>query len=127
MTLSNIPFLLLTEPRVLCPVPRYLLLETIAHGEQHRLRVVEVSPLLAVIFECPRLDDRIHRAGLLAEAAEDAFRQIDVIARGAPGAVGTLVRFNMDGERRAHRLAELACDTALFAVRIAAQRVQPPE
>src|SRR5438552_1175378 len=46
-------------------------------------------------------------------------------ARGAPGAVFPLIGFDVDRERRAHRLAQLAGDAALLAVRIAAQRVQP--
>src|SRR5687767_4752821 len=80
-----------------------------------------------MVLEHARLDDRVHRAGLLAEAAEDALHQIDVVARGAARAVGALLRLDVDGERRAHGLAQLARDAALLAVRIAAQRVQAAE
>src|SRR5581483_5229530 len=117
----------LAEAGVDFPVPGYLLLIAVADGQQHRLGVVEVAALLAVVLEDARLDDRIDRAGLLAEAAEDALRQVDVIARRAARAVGPLVRFDVDGERRAHRLAELAGDAALFAVGIAPERMQPAE
>src|SRR6185503_5068090 len=73
------------------------------------------------------LDDGIHRAALLAEAAVDALHQVDVVARRAARAVVALVALDGDGERGAHRLAQLAGDAALLAVRIAAQRVQPAE
>src|SRR5204863_5434271 len=53
--------------------------------------------------------------------------QVDVVAGGAPRAVVALLRLDVDGERRANRLAQLARDAALLAVRIAAQRMQPAE
>src|SRR5205085_3088862 len=102
------------------PVAGDLLLVAVADGEEHRLGVVQISPLLAVVLDDARLDDGVHRAGLLAEAAEDAFREVDVVARGAPRTVGALVALDVDGERRAHRFAELAGDAAFLAVRIAA-------
>src|SRR5207248_6714790 len=104
-----------------------LLLVAVADGEQHRLGVVKIAALLAVVLEDARLDDRIDRAGLLAEAAEDALGEVDVVARGAARAVLALLRLDVDGERRADRLAQLARDAALLAVRIAAQRVQAAE
>src|SRR5205814_5502915 len=106
------------------PVPGYLFLVAVADREQHRLGVVQVAARLAVIFEGTGLDDRVDRARLLAEAAEDALGEVDVVARRAPRAIGALLAFDMDGERRAHRLAQLARDAALLAVRIAAQRMQ---
>ena len=66
-------------------------------------------------------------AGLLAEAAEDALEQVDVVARGAAGAVRALFRIDGDRKRRAHRLAQLAGDAALLTVRVATQRVQATE
>src|SRR5437879_7975010 len=51
-----------------------LLLVAVAHREQHFLGVIEVSALLAVVLEDARLDDRIHRAGLLAQSAEEIGR-----------------------------------------------------
>src|SRR5687767_9156816 len=74
-----------------------------------------------------RLDDGIHRAGFLAEAAVDALEQVDVVARGAARAVVGDVGLDGDGQRRAYRLAQLAGDAAFFAVRITAQRVQATE
>jgi hypothetical protein len=67
----------------------------------------------------------IDRARLFAEAAEDAFHEVDVVARRAARAVGALLGFDVDRERRADRLAQLARDAALLAVRVATQRVQP--
>src|SRR3546814_1930987 len=62
------------------------------------------------------LDDGVHRAGFLAIAAIDALRHVDVVARGAPAAVGA--RLGLDGDRlgRADRLAQLAGDAALLAI-----------
>src|SRR5512145_719337 len=117
----------LAVPGVLSPVAGYLLLVALAHRQQHGLGVIEVPPLLAVVLEDARLDDRVDRARLLAEAAENAFRKIDVVARGAARAVGPLLRLDVDRERGAHRLAQLARDAALLAVRVAAQRVQSAE
>src|SRR4029077_8700271 len=111
----------LAESGVGRPVAGDLLLVAIAHREQHGLGVVEIPPLLAVVLEDPRLDDGVDRAGFLAEAAEDALHEVDVVARGAAGAVVPLFRLDMDGERGAHRLAQLARDAALFPVRVAAQ------
>src|SRR5712692_10579314 len=104
-----------------------LLLVAVAHREQHFLGVVEVAALLAVVLEDARLDDRVHRAGLLAQAAEDALGEVDVVARGAARAVGALLGLDRDRERGAHGLAQLAGDAALLAVRVAAQRMQSPE
>src|SRR6187200_938487 len=59
----------------------------VADGEQHVLGEVEVAALLAVVLQDVRLDDRVDRAALLAEAAEDALGEVDVVARRPPGAV----------------------------------------
>src|SRR6185369_14124525 len=48
--------------RVLSPVSGDLRLVAVADRQQHFLRVVEIAALLAVVFENPRLDDRIDRA-----------------------------------------------------------------
>src|SRR5438309_1949533 len=104
-----------------------LLLVAVAYGEQHFLGVVEVAALLAVVLEDARLDDRVHRAGLLAQAAEDALGEVDVVARGAARAVGALLGLDRDRKRGAHGLAQLARDAAFLAVRVAAQGVQPAE
>ena len=85
------------------------------------------AALVEVVFVDMGLDDRVHRAGFLAEPAEDALEQVDVVARGAAGAVGALLGIDGDRQRRAHRLAQLAGDAALLAVRIAAQRMHAAE
>src|SRR5690242_4790612 len=104
-----------------------LRLETIAQRQQLRLGDDVFAAVLEVVFVAVRLDDRIDRAAFLAEAAIDALEQVDVVARGAAAAV--LARLGVDGDRqrRAHRLAKLAGDAALFPVGVAAQRVQAAE
>jgi hypothetical protein len=99
----------------------------VAHGQQHLLGVVEVAAGFAVVLEDAGLDDRIDRAGLFAEAAEDALGQVDVVARGAALPSARSLGFDGDRHRRADGLAQLAGDAALFAVRIAAQRMQAAE
>src|SRR6478609_3093126 len=99
----------------------------VADREQHVLREVEVAALLAVVLEDVGLDDRVNRAALLAEAAEDALRQVDVVARRPARAVVADVALDRDRQRRADRLAQLAGDAALLAVLVAAQRVQAAE
>src|SRR5260221_3294881 len=93
-------------------------------------RSLVVKQLLARLggeLEVRALDDRIDRAGFLAEAAIDAFRHVDVVARGAPAAIGARLGLDGDGERWADRLAQLAGDAALLAVGIAAQRMLAAE
>src|SRR6185369_14316937 len=99
----------------------------VADGQQHVLGEVQVAALFAVVLQDRGLDDRIDRAAFLAEAAEDAFRQVDVVAGGAARPVGPLVRFDRDRHCRTDGLAQLACDAALLAVFVPAQRVQAAE
>src|SRR5690606_33812868 len=56
-----------------------------------------------------------------------ALEEVDVVPGRAARAVGTDARLDRDRRRRADRLAELASDAALLAVRIAPERVQPAE
>src|SRR5262249_44165647 len=101
-----------------------LALPAIAIGEQARLVVVELLARLGGELEIRPLDDGVHRAGLLAEPAGDAFHHVDVVARGAPGAVvAPRTGLDRDRLRRADRLAKLAGNAALLAVGIAAQGV----
>src|SRR5215207_5697653 len=74
------------------------------------------------------LDDGVDRTGFLAEAAIDALHHVDVVAGGAAGAV-VPARPGLDGDRlrRADRLAELAGDAALLAVRVASKGVLASE
>src|SRR5690606_40306268 len=65
-----------------------------------------LAALLEVVLHHVRLHDRIHRAAFLAEAAVDALEQVDVVARGAAGAVLAPRGGDGDGQRRAHRSEE---------------------
>src|SRR5436190_11637206 len=119
------PFL--SVRRVRRAVPGDLFFVAVAYREQHRLGVVQVAAILAVVLDDPRLDDRVDRAGFLAEAAENALDEVDVVARRAPRSILALLRLDVDGKGRADRLAQLARNAALLAVRVAAQRMQPAE
>ena len=92
------------------------------------LVVVEFLAGLGRELEIRPLDDRVDRAGFLAEAAIDALHHVDVVAHRAARAV-VAARAGFDGDRlgRADRLAQLAGDAALLAVRIAAQRMLAAE
>jgi len=54
-----------------------LLLVALPDGEQHLLGVVKVAARLAVVLQDSRLDDRVHRAGFLAEPAINASEHAD--------------------------------------------------
>src|SRR5436190_24267070 len=101
-----------------------LALPAIAVREQALLVVVKLLARLGRELEVRPLHDGIDRAGLLAQPAVDAFDHVDVVARRAPRAV-VAARAGLDRDRLrgTDRLAELACDAALLAVRITAQRV----
>src|SRR5499427_8544981 len=102
-------------------------LVALADREQLVLAHDVLTALFHVVLVNAREHDGIDRAGFLAEAAVDALEEIDVVACGAPRAIGRYVRIDGDAHRRAHRLAQLAGDAALLAVRIAAQCMQPAE
>src|SRR3954447_11797439 len=55
-------------------------------------------------LEIRPLDDRIDRASLLAVAAINAFRHIDIVARRTSAAVLARLGFDCDRQRRADRL-----------------------
>src|SRR5688572_32917139 len=93
--------------------------EAVADRQQLRLGHDVLAALVEVIFVDMRFHDRIDRARLLAEAAVDALEQVDVVARGATGAVSALLRVDRDRERRTHRFAQLAGDAAFLSVRVA--------
>src|SRR6185295_6219506 len=97
------------------------------HCKQLVLAHDVLAAVLHVVLVDARQHDGVHRAGFLAEAAVDAFEEVDVVTRGAARAVLRNVRVDGDAHRRAYRLAQLAGDAAFFAVRITAQRVQPAE
>src|ERR1700694_277632 len=83
-----------------------LALPAVAVRKQALLVVVKFLARLGGKLEVRPLDDGVHRARLLAEAAVDALDHVDVVARGAPRAV-VAPRSRLDGDRlrRANRLA----------------------
>src|SRR5215213_12291 len=110
--------------RVERDIPHQLALPPVAVVEKLFLVVEQFLARLAREFEIWALDDRIHRARLLAKSAVDAFHHVDVIARRAARAVvaaGTC--FDSDRLCRTDGLAELAGDAALFPIGVAPQRV----
>ncbi|EOC20741.1 hypothetical protein NM3147_0264 [Neisseria meningitidis NM3147] len=88
---------------------------------------MQVAFFLAVVFKNMRFHNRIGRAGLFAETAEDALGQVDIVTLGAAGAVFAFFRFNVNRHCRTNCLAQFTRDTALFAVRIPPLRVQATE
>ena len=96
----------------------------VADGQQDGLGHVQIAFFLAVVFENMRFHNRIGGAGFFAEAAENALGQVDVVARGAAGAVFALFGFDVNRHGGADGLAQFAGDAAFFAVRIAALGVQ---
>src|SRR5262245_2519875 len=114
--------------RIQCYVARDLPLPPVPVREQLFLVVIKFLSRFRRKFEIRPFHDRIHRTGFLAEAAIDALHHVYVVADGAARPV-IAARAGFDGDRlrRADRLAELAGDAALFAVRIPAQRVFAPE
>src|ERR1700693_5939982 len=105
-----------------------LALPAVAIGEQALLVVVEFLAGFGGELEIRSLDNGIDRAGFLAQAAIDALHHVDVVTRGAPGAV-IAPRPRFDGDRlgRADRLAQLAGDAALLAIGVAPQGVLAAE
>src|SRR3954454_21827311 len=73
--------------RVERDVLRDLAFPAVAVREQALLVVVKLLARLGRELEIRSLDDGIDRAGFLAQSAIDALHHVDVIARGAPGAV----------------------------------------
>jgi len=113
------------EGRILCAGGGNLLLEAVADRQQLLFVDHVLATRLEVVLVDVGLHDRVDRAGFLAEPAEYALEQIDIVARGATAAIGTLLGIDGDRQRRANRLAQLAGDAALLAIGIAAQGVQP--
>src|SRR5262249_31585556 len=105
-----------------------LALPAVAIGEQPGLVIVEFLACLGRELEIRTLDDGVHGAGLLTQAAIDALHHIGVVTPRAGGAViAAGPRLDRDRLRRTDRLAELAGDAALLAIGIAAQRMLPAE
>src|SRR4051794_40272285 len=114
--------------RVKIDVAGDLALPAVAVRQQFVLVVIELLAGLRRKLEIRPLDDGVDRTGLLAEAAIDALDHVDVVADRPAGAV-VAPRAGLDGDRlgRADRLAQLAGDAALLAVRIAPQRMLAAE
>src|SRR5690606_34560661 len=98
-------------------------LPAVAVVQQARLVIEQFFAGLGGELAVRSLDDGVHRAGLLAQTAVDAFDHDDVVARRAAAAVSARFGLDGDGLGGADGLAQLAGDAAFFAVRIAAQRV----
>jgi hypothetical protein len=97
-------------------------LPTIAVRQKSLFVVVKLLARFSGVFEVRTLDDGVDRTGFLAQPAIDAFDHIDIVASGtARAVVAARAGLDRDSLRRADRLAELASDTALLAVGIAAQ------
>src|SRR6185312_4978793 len=77
---------------------------SVAVREQLFLVVEQLLAGLGGELEVRPLDDGIDRAGLLAEAAIDALRHVDVVAGRAAAAVGARLGLDGDGEGWADRL-----------------------
>ena len=87
-------------------VPSDRALPAVAVREQALLVVVELLGCLGRELDVRSQDDSVNGAGLLAEAAVDAFHHIDVEAGGPPRAViATRPRLDGDGLCRADCLA----------------------
>ena len=97
-------------------------LPAVAVREEAFLVVVELLGCLSRELEIRSQDDGVNRAGLLTEAAVDAFHHIDVEA-GGPACAVVAPGPSLDGDRlcRADCLAQLAGYAALLPVRIAPQ------
>src|SRR3984893_7539413 len=110
--------------RIKRDVLRNFALPAIAVGEQPLLVEQKLFARLGRELKVRSFDDDVHGAGFLAKAAVDALDHIDVVTGGAPRAVVTArPSFDGDGLRRTYRLAQLAGDATLLAVRISPQYV----
>ena len=124
---TSLPNLISPIQRLVPQVGGDLRLPPVPVVQQLLLVVQQLLPRLGTELKVGTLDDRIHRARLLAKATVDAFRHVDVVPCGATGAVFSLLGLDGDCLRRADGLAELAGDASLFACRVAAQGVFPSE
>ena len=79
------------------------------------------------VFEVGALDDGVDRAGLLAEATEDALGHVDVVLGRTARAIRSRLTLNLDGEGRTGSFAKLASDASLLTRGIPAERVLASE
>jgi hypothetical protein len=96
-------------------------LPLISIHKQLLLVIQQLLPCLSRVLGIWSLHDGIHRTALLAEAAIDAFRHIDIVARCAAATVRAFLCFNCDGLGWANGFAEFAGDATFFACWVAAE------
>src|SRR4051812_24391736 len=122
--------------RVSCPSPIRrierdvlgdLALPAVAIRKQALLVEVELLARLGGELEVRAFDDGVHRASLLAKAAVDAFDHIDVVARGAAGAV-VAARSGPPpgGLGRGERPPQLLCGAAVLALLVGGRSARAP-
>ena len=75
-------------------------LPAVAVEQQLLLVVEELLARLRRVLEVGPLDDRVHWARLLAEAAVDALRHVDVVASRASRAIRASLRIDCDRLQR---------------------------
>lgn len=73
------------------------------------------------------LYNSVHRAALLAKTAVDALGHIDVVARGPPATIHTLLGLNCNGLRRADSFAQLASNASLLSCWVSSESVLASE
>src|SRR3712207_9403204 len=90
-------------------------LPPVAVREQALLVVEQLLPSLGRELEVRAFDDIVHRAGLLAHAAVDALRHVDVVPGGAAGSLPAPPGLEHHLRWGAHRLGKAASAAALLA------------
>jgi hypothetical protein len=97
----------------------------ITDGMKHFLRHYFFTAIFHVKFKHPGFDYGVDRTGFLTKTTINTLEQINVVARGSPGTIRSEFRLDRDRSRRANGFTQFAGNTAFFAVRIPAQRMQP--
>ena len=113
----------LAVPRLGLDVLRNLDLPLVPIVEQLLLVVQKLLARFRRELRVWPLHDRVDRARLLAEAAVNALRHIDIVPRRAARAVLALLSLDRDRLSRAHGLAELASNAALLTRGVTAENV----
>mmetsp|Transcript_35132 Transcript_35132/g.56716 ORF Transcript_35132/g.56716 Transcript_35132/m.56716 type:complete len:233 (-) Transcript_35132:122-820(-) len=98
-----------------------LRLPSVPIGQQLLLVVQKLFVRLCGVLKVGSLHDRIDRARLLAEAAEDALSHIDIVACCTAAAVCARLCLNGDGLGGANSFAKLAGYTALLPARVSSE------
>ena len=98
-----------------------------ATDQQVFFLINQILPVVFAVFEIRRELYGVCRAGLFAEAAEDAAGKIDPEKNGVAPPVIVFGGLKGDSVHRTGRRTQVTGDTALFAVRVARQDDPPPE